>query len=121
MSPSVLYHHLCDNEVCYKGTELYLHYLQVVEVGPGGNLLDSTHELNLMPGFNLEGFPNRDSTMYTSEYGIESARTCIRGTLRYKVNAMSTKLFVSHSCRTINGPQCKKTCLWGFANNTGPD
>ena len=55
-------------------------------MGPGGNLLDSTHELNLMPGFNLEGFPNRDSTMYTSEYGIESARTCIRGTLRYKVN-----------------------------------
>ena len=58
---------------------------QVIEVDKGGSLLDCTQELNLMPGFNLEGFPNRDSTLYTTEYGIESAKTCIRGTLRYKV------------------------------------
>lgn len=60
---------------------------QIIEVNPGGSLLDCTQKLNLMPGFNLEGFPNRDSTLYTTEYGIESAKTCIRGTLRYKVRA----------------------------------
>ncbi len=38
-----------------------------------------------MPGFNLEGFPNRDSTKYAQPYGIESAHTLIRGTLRFKV------------------------------------
>ena len=57
-----------------------------MEVQSGGGLLDSVEDLNLMPGFNIEGFPNRDSTLYTSEYGIESAKTCIRGTIRYKVN-----------------------------------
>ncbi|KOB73884.1 Alpha-aminoadipic semialdehyde synthase, mitochondrial, partial [Operophtera brumata] len=30
------------------------------------------------------GFPNRDSTMYASLYGIEEAHTMFRGTLRYK-------------------------------------
>lgn len=38
-----------------------------------------------MPGFNLEGFPNRDSTKYAQPYGIESAHTLIRGTLRFRV------------------------------------
>ena len=41
--------------------------------------------MDFLPGFNLEGFPNRDSTKYAEPYGIQDAHTLIRGTLRYKV------------------------------------
>lgn len=57
---------------------------KVVEITGNGGLLEATEPLTFMPGFNLEGFPNRDSTKYTTEYGIESAHTCLRGTIRYK-------------------------------------
>lgn len=40
--------------------------------------------LNFLPGFNLEGFPNRDGTSYAKAYGIEDADTVLRGTIRYK-------------------------------------
>ena len=33
----------------------------------------------------LSGYPNRDSTIYSELYGINSAHTILRGTLRYKV------------------------------------
>ncbi|KAJ8351053.1 hypothetical protein AAFF_G00158460, partial [Aldrovandia affinis] len=57
---------------------------QVVSIPPGGALLDSVAPMDFLPGFNLEGFPNRDSTKYAKPYGIESAHTLIRGTLRFK-------------------------------------
>ena len=41
-----------------------------------------------MPGLNLEGFPNRDSTKYKKLYNIENAKTIIRGTVRYKVSTI---------------------------------
>lgn len=63
---------------------IYLKDNQVVSVPPGGALLDVTKPMDFMPGFNLEGFPNRDSTKYAEPYGIESAHTLIRGTLRFK-------------------------------------
>lgn len=47
--------------------------------------MDATMPMDFFPGFNLEGFPNRDSTKYAEPYGIESAHTLIRGTLRFKV------------------------------------
>ena len=56
-----------------------------MEIPSGGALLDEVEDLNFMPGFNIEGYPNRDSTMYASEYGIHSASTLLRGTIRYKV------------------------------------
>ncbi|XP_015208011.1 alpha-aminoadipic semialdehyde synthase, mitochondrial [Lepisosteus oculatus] len=64
---------------------------KVINVPPGGALLDSVTPLDFFPGFNLEGFPNRDSTKYVEPYGIQSAQTVIRGTLRFKgfSNAMS--------------------------------
>uniref|UniRef100_A0A8C2K221 Aminoadipate-semialdehyde synthase n=1 Tax=Cyprinus carpio TaxID=7962 RepID=A0A8C2K221_CYPCA len=61
---------------------IYLKDNQVISVPPGGALLDVTEPMDFMPGFNLEAFPNRDSTKYAEPYGIESARTLIRGTLR---------------------------------------
>jgi alpha-aminoadipic semialdehyde synthase len=59
-------------------------YLQANEekfVEPG-NLMDHTIDIDFLKGFNLEGYPNRDSLAYKSLYGIESAHTCLRGTLR---------------------------------------
>uniref|UniRef100_A0A671P6Y2 Alpha-aminoadipic semialdehyde synthase, mitochondrial n=1 Tax=Sinocyclocheilus anshuiensis TaxID=1608454 RepID=A0A671P6Y2_9TELE len=63
---------------------IYLKDNQVISVPPGGALLDVTKPMDFIPGFNLEGFPNRDSTKYAEPYGIESAHTLIRGTLRFR-------------------------------------
>lgn len=62
----------------------YLNNDEVIEIAPGGSILDNTMPVDFMPGFNLEGFPNRDSTIYRPIYNIPSARTLLRGTLRYK-------------------------------------
>ena len=47
--------------------------------------MDNIHEIDFLPGFNLEGYPNRDSTVYSDAYNIQSAETVLRGSLRYKV------------------------------------
>lgn len=57
----------------------------MLEIPGNGGLLDAVQDLDFMPGFNFEGFPNRDSTMYIDEYSIQSAKTVLRGTIRYKV------------------------------------
>ncbi|GFR85423.1 alpha-aminoadipic semialdehyde synthase, mitochondrial [Elysia marginata] len=62
----------------------YLKDGKVIEIPSGGALLDEVESLDFLPGFNVEGYPNRDSTMYASEYGIGSASTLLRGTIRYK-------------------------------------
>ncbi|TRY55438.1 hypothetical protein DNTS_003809 [Danionella cerebrum] len=73
---------------------IYLKDNQVVSIPPGGALLDNTKEMDFLPGFHLEGFPNRDSTKYAQPYGIESAHTLIRGTLRFKGFSSSMSGFV---------------------------
>ncbi|XP_076056603.1 lysine ketoglutarate reductase/saccharopine dehydrogenase isoform X2 [Oratosquilla oratoria] len=62
----------------------YLKDGQVVDIPAGGALLDATEDFNFLPGLALEGFPNRDSTMYADFYGIPEAKTILRGTLRYR-------------------------------------
>ncbi|KAG7306348.1 hypothetical protein JYU34_008972 [Plutella xylostella] len=62
----------------------YLSRGQVVEVLSGGELMSVARDLDFLPGFAFEGFPNRDSTKYAKLYGIEDAHTIFRGTLRYK-------------------------------------
>jgi alpha-aminoadipic semialdehyde synthase len=62
----------------------YLDDGNVVTVEPNGGLLDSVRDMDFLPGFHLEGYPNRDSTIYGELYGIAEASTIIRGTLRYK-------------------------------------
>lgn len=47
--------------------------------------MDNVRDIEFLPGFHLEGFPNRDSTVYSEVYDIQSAETVLRGTLRYKV------------------------------------
>ena len=44
--------------------------------------MNNTIDIDFLQGFNLEGYPNRDSLIYKSLYGIDSAHTCLRGTLR---------------------------------------
>ncbi|KAL2308952.1 hypothetical protein Nmel_005129 [Mimus melanotis] len=62
----------------------YLKDGEIINIPPGGALLDSVTPMDFFPGLNLEGFPNRDSTKYAEPYGIPTARTLLRGTLRYK-------------------------------------
>lgn len=55
-----------------------------MDIGDGGALLDIAEPLNFLPGFNIEGFPNRDSEIYADIYNIKDAHTILRGTIRYK-------------------------------------
>ncbi|KAI1882137.1 hypothetical protein AGOR_G00247580 [Albula goreensis] len=70
---------------------IFLRDGQLVNIPEGGALLDNVESVKFLPGFSLEGFPNRDSTKYAKPYGIQEARTLIRGTLRFKgfCNAMN--------------------------------
>lgn len=61
----------------------YLQDGQLVEIAPG-TLLENVKDLDLFPGFNLEGYPNRDSTAYIEKYGLHDIKTMLRGTMRYK-------------------------------------
>nr|XP_006821861.1 PREDICTED: alpha-aminoadipic semialdehyde synthase, mitochondrial-like [Saccoglossus kowalevskii] len=72
----VLLNTLSDAKYLINGEEVY--------IPRGGALLDSAKDMEFLPGFNLEGFPNRDSTIYKEAYNIPSATTILRGTLRYK-------------------------------------
>ncbi|XP_066490084.1 alpha-aminoadipic semialdehyde synthase, mitochondrial isoform X2 [Tiliqua scincoides] len=62
----------------------YLKDGEIINIPAGGALLDSVAVMDFFPGLNLEGFPNRDSTKYAEPYGIQSAHTLLRGTLRYR-------------------------------------
>ena len=43
---------------------------------------------DMYPGFPLEGYPNRDSTIYIEKYGLKDVKTMLRGTMRYKVREL---------------------------------
>lgn len=63
----------------------YLNRGQIVEILSGGDLMSAPKDLTFLPGFALEGFPNRDSTKYGDLYGLGSGvSTLLRGTIRYK-------------------------------------
>ena len=64
----------------------------VVEI-PAGKVVDHLYPIDFMPGINLIGFANRDSTKYADIYGLDSdCKTLLRGTLRYKVGRTSTRV-----------------------------
>ena len=73
-------------QICFvNSTQVYSPFcVKVVEIKPG-HLLENAKDLDLFPGFNLEGYPNRDSTVYIEKYGLNDVKTMLRGTLRYKV------------------------------------
>ncbi|XP_074683699.1 alpha-aminoadipic semialdehyde synthase, mitochondrial isoform X3 [Strix aluco] len=62
----------------------YLKNGEIINIPAGGSLLDTVTPMDFFPGLNLEGFPNRDSTKYAEPYGIQTAHTLLRGTLRYR-------------------------------------
>lgn len=63
----------------------YLSQGQIVEISGGGDLMSNPKSLDFLPGFALEGFPNRDSTKYSQLYGLgRDVHTLLRGTIRYK-------------------------------------
>ncbi|TRZ19214.1 hypothetical protein HGM15179_007887 [Zosterops borbonicus] len=72
----------------------YLKDGEIMNIPPGGALLDSVTPMDFFPGLNLEGFPNRDSTKYAEPYGIQTARTLLRGTLRYEGYSRTMRGFV---------------------------
>lgn len=58
--------------------------LQIKEIPAGGELMNHVQKLDILPGFALEGIPNRDSVKYADLYGIAAeAQTIFRGSLRY--------------------------------------
>lgn len=60
----------------------YLNRGQIVEILGGGDLMSSPKNLDFLPGFALEGFPNRDSTIYGELYGLgPNVSTLLRGTV----------------------------------------
>ncbi|XP_015791129.1 alpha-aminoadipic semialdehyde synthase, mitochondrial [Tetranychus urticae] len=63
---------------------LWEEFGQIKEIKPGGDLMSAALKLDFLSGFNLEGYPNRDSTIYKKLYGINSADTILRGSLRYQ-------------------------------------
>ncbi|CAD7694370.1 unnamed protein product [Nyctereutes procyonoides] len=67
---------------------------KVVTVAGGVPFLDAVTPMGYFPGLNLEGYPNRDSTQYAVTYGIPTARTLLRGTLRYQGYARALNGFV---------------------------
>uniref|UniRef100_A0A7E4ULH5 Saccharopine dehydrogenase n=1 Tax=Panagrellus redivivus TaxID=6233 RepID=A0A7E4ULH5_PANRE len=74
----------------------YLKDGRVVNVAGGGGVLDDIYPIDFMPGFNLFGYPNRDSTQYASIYGIQGeCSTLLRGTLRYQGFAEAIKALKS--------------------------
>lgn len=52
--------------------------------------MEEVKDIDFLPGFSLEGFPNRDSNKYTELYGIREAHTVLRGTLRYRGKCTSS-------------------------------
>ncbi|XP_015922645.2 alpha-aminoadipic semialdehyde synthase, mitochondrial [Parasteatoda tepidariorum] len=91
----------------------YLENGKIVEIPAGGALMDSIRDIDFLPGFNLEGYPNRDSTQYINAYDIQSAETVIRGTLRYKGFSEAMKALLKlgllsmepHPCLHPKGPE----------------
>ncbi|XP_077600335.1 alpha-aminoadipic semialdehyde synthase, mitochondrial-like [Stigmatopora nigra] len=87
ISPAVF---LCDN--------------QIVSIPGGGGLMDAVKPMDFFPGFNFEGYPNRDSTKYAKLYNIEDTHTLLRGTLRYKGFSRAMRGFVKLGL--INSEPC---------------
>nr|XP_020449122.1 alpha-aminoadipic semialdehyde synthase, mitochondrial isoform X1 [Monopterus albus]XP_020449123.1 alpha-aminoadipic semialdehyde synthase, mitochondrial isoform X1 [Monopterus albus] len=83
---------------------VYLKDNQLVNIPAGGALMDFAKPMDIFPGFNLEGLPNRDSTRYIEPYGIQTAHTVVRGTLRFKGFAKAMSGFVKLGL--INSEPC---------------
>lgn len=98
----------------------YLNRRQIVEILGGGDLMSSPRDLTFLPGFALEGFPNRDSIKYADLYGLGSnVNTLLRGTIRYKgfsecirgIQLLGLIDTESHPMLHPNGPEITWVCM----------
>lgn len=81
----------------------YLKDGKIVEVTAGGALLDHHFDVNFMPGFAFVGYPNRDSTIYSTLYNIDGeCTTLLRGTLRYRVCTYNIIYCPSNHCLPLH-------------------
>lgn len=71
----------------------YLENGQVKQVS-GVELMDTAKPIYIYPAFAFLGYPNRDSTPYTTRYNIPECRDLIRGTLRYQGFPQFVKVLV---------------------------
>ncbi|KAI6224429.1 hypothetical protein M3Y99_01399800 [Aphelenchoides fujianensis] len=91
---------------------------KVVDIPGNGAVLDDIHKIDFMPGFNLIGYANRDSTKYAEIYGVEKeCRTLIRGTLRYQgfveaVKALKAVGLMSMEKKEIFNPMQGPDLTW---------
>ncbi len=67
---------------------------------PGDYLLASAEPFGGFQSLNLEQLPNRDSLVYGDKYGIQSASSIFRGTLRYR--GFSALLYVFMNMGLLN-------------------
>lgn len=73
-------------------------------------------DLTFLPGFALEGYPNRDSTKYGDLYGLgPNVNTLLRGTIRYKgficfIFILNFDLFMNEFMALIRNGWCKLKC-----------
>lgn len=74
----------------------------------------TVHDLDFLPGFALEGFPNRDSLQYAQLYGIAGeASTVLRGTLRYRGETSGNELVQQiHTVQISLLPTSPAHCLF---------
>lgn len=86
--------------------------------------MSTVQDLDFLPGFALEGFPNRDSTVYKDYYGLQNASTVLRGTLRFK-GFSDTVLGLQllglidpnpHPILHPNGPDITWVCAFSFSH-----
>ena len=54
------------------------------------------------------------------QYLADTVKSLIEGMTEEEKNICLIIVFVAEVSETIVGPRRKKTCLWGFANNTCP-
>jgi len=79
-----------------KNAARYMKDGKLVEI-PGPELFNNYWPVQVMVEgklLNLEGYPNRDSMPYAETYGIASAQTMFRGTLRYQGWCATMKKFI---------------------------
>ncbi|XP_061780678.1 alpha-aminoadipic semialdehyde synthase, mitochondrial [Nerophis lumbriciformis] len=83
---------------------LFLRDSKLVSIPQGGALMDAATPMDFFPGFNFEGYPNRDSTKCAALYGIQNVHTLLRGTLRYEGFSRAMSGFVKLGL--INSDPC---------------
>lgn len=98
----------------------FIPIIKVVEIESGGNLMSAVQDLDFLPGFALEGFPNRDSTIYKDLYGLNNVHTILRGTLRFKGFSNTIRILQylrltdsnPHPSLHPNGPDITWVCIY---------